>query len=293
MSSARSSVLNPAYPVLVLMTASVLWGLSWLPLKYFAGFGLEGIPVTLVGHGSVGVLALGLLLQRHALWRRQWRGMLLLATVGGLANLSFASAIVRGEVVRVMVLFYLLPAWGVLGGYLWLGERVDGLRKLAVAGALGGAFLILGGPSILEQPPSLTDVLAVVSGMALAVNNVWFRKLDELTVTDKVAAMFVGCLLWALPLTVLGVQSLPAGVPPLVWAQLAGFGLVGLLLATIGTQWGVAHMEAGRSSVLIIMELVSAVISAALINGTRLSALEWLGGALVVMAALVEARRPT
>ena len=40
------------------------------------------------------------------------------------------------------------------------------------------------------------------------------------------------------------------------------------------------------------MELVSAVILAALINGTRLSSLEWLGGALVVMAALVEARRP-
>jgi drug/metabolite transporter (DMT)-like permease len=293
MSSARSSVLNPAYPVLVLMTASVLWGLSWLPLKYFAGFGLEGVPVTLVGHGSVGVLALGLLLQRRARWRQQWRGMLLLAAVGGLANLTFASAIVRGDVVRVMVLFYLLPAWGALGGYLWLGERVDALRKLAVAGALGGAFLILGGPGILKQPPSLTDLLAVVSGMALAVNNVWFRKLDELTVTDKVAAMFVGCLLWALSLTLLRVQTLPTGVPVLVWAQLAAFGLVGLLLATIGTQWGVAHMEAGRSSVLIIMELVSAVISAALINGTRLSAIEWVGGALVVMAALVEARRPT
>src|SRR5688572_14048530 len=151
-SSTRSSALNPAYPVLVLITASVLWGLSWLPLKYFAGFGLEGIPVTLVGHGSVGVLALALLLKRRALWWQQRRGMLLLAAVGGLANLAFASAIVRGEVVRVMVLFYLLPAWGALGGYLWLGERVDALRKLAVAGALGGAFLILGGPRILKQP---------------------------------------------------------------------------------------------------------------------------------------------
>lgn len=293
MSSARSSALHPAYPVVVLMSASVLWGLSWLPLKYFAGFGLEGVPVTLVGYGSVGVLALGLLLHRRKLWRAagQWRGLLLLAGVGGLANLAFASALVRGDVVRVMVLFYLLPAWGVLGGYLWLGERVDGLRKLAVAGALAGAFLILGGASILAEPPSLTDALAVVSGMALAVNNVWFRKLERLTVTDKVAAMFVGCLLWSLPLALLGVQPLPAGLPALVWAQLAGFGLVGLLLATIGTQWGVAHMETGRSSVLIIVELVVAVISAALLNGTRLSGSEWLGGGLIVVAALAEARR--
>jgi drug/metabolite transporter (DMT)-like permease len=289
--SAQSSTLHPAYPVLVLVSASALWGLSWLPLKYFASFGIEGVPVTLVGHGSVGVLAIGLLWRRRALWQRAWRYLLLLAAVGGLANLAFASAIVRGDVVRVMVLFYLLPAWGVLGAYFWLGERVDTVRKLAVAAALGGAFLILGGPSILAKPPTFIDALAVLSGMALAVNNVWFRKLDQLTVTDKVAAMFVGCLLWAVPLTLLGVQSLPEGVPALVWAQLAGFGLVGLLLATIGTQWGVAHMEAGRSSVLIIVELVAAVASAALINGARLSAVEWLGGALIVLAALAEARR--
>jgi drug/metabolite transporter (DMT)-like permease len=289
--SAESSTLHPAYPVLVLVSASVLWGLSWLPLKYFASFGLEGIPVTLVGHGSVGVLALGLLWRRRASWQRAWRHLLLLAAVGGLANLAFASAIVRGDVVRVMVLFYLLPAWGVLGGYLWLGERVDTVRKLAVAAALGGAVLILGGPSILAKPPTFIDALAVLSGLALAVNNVWFRKLEQLTVTDKVSAMFVGCLLWALPLMLLGVQSLPEGVPALVWAQLVGFGLVFLLVATIGTQWGVAHMEAGRSSVLIIMELVAAVVSAAAINGTRLQGLEWLGGALIVLAALAEARR--
>jgi len=192
----------------------------------------------------------------------------------------------------VMVLFYLLPAWGVLGGWLLLGERVDALRKLTVAAALGGAFLILGGVRILAQRPSLADVLAVVSGMALALNNVLFRKLTGLAVPDKVAAMFVGCLVWALPLTVLGVQALPAQVPTTVWLELAGFGLVWLFVATVGTQWGVAHMEAGKSSVLIIVELVAAVASAALINGARLRPIEWLGGVLIVAAALFEARRP-
>jgi drug/metabolite transporter (DMT)-like permease len=218
--------------------------------------------------------------------------MLLLSTFGGLANLAFASAIVSGDVVRVMVLFYLLPAWGVLGGWVLLGERVDALRKLAVVAALGGAFLILGGLRILTERPSLADVLAVLSGMALALNNVLFRKLSGVAVPDKVAAMFAGCLVLALPLTLLGVQSLPAGVAPAVWLELAGFGLVWLFIATVCTQWGVAHMEAGRSSVLIIMELLAAVASAALINGARLRPIEWLGGLLIVAAACVEARRP-
>lgn len=292
MSPAPERALPPLYPVLALAGASLLWGLTWIPLKYFGGFGLQGVRVTLVAHGSVGALALVWLLWRFARWSRAWTGLLALAACGAVANLAFASALVSGEVVRVMVLFYLLPAWGVLGGWLILGERVDWLRKLSVLGALVGAVLILGGPKVLTEPPSANDALAVLSGFAFALNNVLFRKLSDLTVPDKLASMFAGCLLLALPLTLLGVHPLPAAVPTAVWFQLAAFGLVGLSIATAGSQWGVAHMEAGRSSVLIIMELVAAVASAALINGTRLSALEWLGGCLVVAAALLEARRP-
>ena len=201
--------------------------------------------------------------------------------------------LVATHVIRVMVLFYLLPAWGVLGGWLLLGERVDGVRKLTLFSALTGAFLILGGPSVFVQRPNLADVLAVISGMALALTNVLFRKLPMVAVPDKVAAMFIGCLIWALPLTLLGVQELPTGVPGQVWIELVAFGLIWLFVATAGTQWGVSHMETGRSSVLIIMELVTAVVSAALINGTRLRPVEWLGGTLIVAAAVIEARRPT
>jgi drug/metabolite transporter (DMT)-like permease len=282
---------NPLYPVLVLFCGSVLWGLSWLPLKYFASYGIAGVSVTLVGHGSVGVLALLMLWRRLARWQAHWRQLLLLSTAGGLANLAFASAMVTGDVVRVMVLFYLLPAWGVLGGWLLLGERVDGVRKLSVAAALTGAYLILGGAAIFAQRPSLADMMAVLSGLALALNNILFRRFSGLAVPDKIACMFGGCLLWALPLTLIGVTPLPDGVPTTVWLLLSGFGLLWLSIATLATQWGVAHMEAGRSSVLIIMELVVAVASAAVLNDTRLKPLEWLGGALIALAALGEASR--
>jgi drug/metabolite transporter (DMT)-like permease len=283
---------RPLYPVVVLLCASVAWGLTWLPLKYFGTYGLRGVSVTLVAHGTVGALSVPWLARSFRAWRSDLRPMLLITVFGGLANLAFACAIVGGDVVRVMVLFYLMPAWSVLGGWLLLGERVDGLRKLTVLGALGGAFLILGGPRVLDQRPSLSDALAVVSGMALSLNNIFARKLSRVPVSNKVAAMFVGCLLWAVPLTLLGVQPLPEEVPLGVWLELIAFGLLWLLIATVGTLWGVSHLEAGRSAVLIIMELVTAVASAALINGVWLQSFEWLGGLLIVAAAFLEARRP-
>ena len=50
-------------------------------------------------------------------------------------------------------------------------------------------------------------------------------------------------------------------------------------------------MEAGRSSIIIVLELITAVISAILIAGESMSALESTGGVLIMTAAFIEAFR--
>lgn len=279
-------------PALVLMLCSVAWGLTWLPLKYFGEHGLAGPVVTLVAHGSVGLMALPLLwLRRRQWWPERWR-LFWLALAGGLANVAFASAIVMGDVTRVMALFYLLPAWGVLGGKLLLGERIDRRRAASLGAALGGAFLVLGGPALLATPPGLIDLLAVVSGLSLALNNLLFRALQAVSVSTKVSVTFVGCLAWAGLLTLLGAATVPAAVPLEVWSEVFGFGAIWILVATLGTLWAVNQMEAGRSSVLIVTELVTAVVSASILTGRVPSLAEACGGALILTAALLEAWRP-
>src|SRR5688572_14809855 len=143
MTAQLSPTKSGIYPILVLLCASTLWGLTWLPLKHFAGHGLHGITVALVAHGSVCVLAIPWLVVQRAQFRRQLMAMLLLAGFGGVSNLSFVTAVASGDVVRVMVLFYLLPAWGVIGGRVVLGERIDLRRGLSVVCALAGALLVL------------------------------------------------------------------------------------------------------------------------------------------------------
>jgi drug/metabolite transporter (DMT)-like permease len=51
-------------------------------------------------------------------------------------------------------------------------------------------------------------------------------------------------------------------------------------------------MEAGRASIIIILELVTAVVTAVLIGGESMDRLELIGGSLILAAAIVEARRP-
>lgn len=278
-------------PVFVLLGASVLWGLTWLPLKSINEMGIDGIGLIFLAYGMLALVFTPLLLKQFEVWREHKKVMFLIAFFGGGANLAFTYALINGEVIRVMVLFYLLPVWGVAGGRFLLKEEIDRWRYLGAFLAIGGAFLILGGFEVLNTPPSWIDLIALVSGLFFALNNIMFRAAQAVPVGSKIGSMFFGCVTLAGAFLIAGIEQFPNTINEEAWMMLGGYALVWLLLANIGSQWGVTHMEAGRSSIIIILELITAVISATLIAGERMSAVEWIGGALILMAALIEAFR--
>jgi hypothetical protein len=51
-------------PVLALVGSSIIWGCTWIPLKYFASAGLDGAALFFIAYGSVLVFALPLLLRQ-------------------------------------------------------------------------------------------------------------------------------------------------------------------------------------------------------------------------------------
>lgn len=272
-----------------LLVAGLLWGLTWIPLKYFGSRGLNGITLTMMSYGLVGLLALPWILYRRKTWWPQRRLVLMIAIAGGLANVCFLSAIIRGEVVRVMLLFYLAPVWGVLGGRIFFGEPLTRLRIFGVATAVVGAVLLLGGPALLAAPPGVVDLLALASGMLYASQNLVTRAADRTPLDTKSLVVFVGCGLLS-SIIVLGTgEPLPDMEPPLL-GQLFAFAGIWMLAAMVVTAWGVSHLEAGRAAILLVFELVAAVISAMWIAGERLDGLEWIGAAMIVAAALLEAR---
>lgn len=277
-------------PVAVLLAASVLWGAAWWPLKQMNALGIEGIPLIVVAYGAITLCVLPVLLQQRRHWRGEVRNLLLIACLGGYANLAFNLAMIYGEVVRVMVLFYLLPLWGVLGGRIFLGERIDVSRALAMLLALGGAVVLLGGVEVLRGGLAWTDVLAITCGISFAGNNLVFRARQHLPVASKATAMLIGSFILVLPLAFAGIQPWPQ-LAMTEWGWVVAYGVVWLLLATLGTQWAITHLEAGRASILIIMELVTAVVTATLIGGEVMTVPEMLGGVLILVAAVVEALR--
>ncbi|MDP4916735.1 MAG: DMT family transporter, partial [Haliea sp.] len=224
------------------------------------------------------------------LWRKKLALMGMVALAGGIANASFQTAIYHGDVIRVMILFYMLPVWSVIGGRIFLGERIDAVRVIAVLLCLSGAFIILDVGHTSWTGITWIDLLAMASGMGLAATNILFRFTQDIPVMSKVAAMFIGCtMLIGMSLLVVSSTATLPGTGTILWA--VAYGALWLTLITTGTQWSVTQMDAGRSSVIIVTELVVAVASTAFIVSAGLQMFEIIGGAMVLIAALLEGSR--
>ena len=281
---------HPAVPVLVLVFASCLWGLSWLPLKALSGLGFEGISLILFGHFILSVMFFRSGFKLSFI-RSHAKPLLGIFIAGGSAILCFTYALIYGDVIRIMILFYLLPVWGVIGGRLFLGEHIDWVRWLGMLFALTGAALILGGPEIFDEPPTWIDFIAFCSGLFFAANNIFFRAADAVPLATKLLAMFVGCSVICMVTLIFTQESVPLDLPVTNYLWLVLYSITWLLIANFLSQWAVTKMEAGRSSIIMIFELFAAVISAMLIGGETMDLLESIGCGLVVIAAFLEAFR--
>lgn len=282
--------MNTRFAITVLLISSVGWGLTWLPIKAMNEMGLDSMQLIFIAFLSGSLLLFPLLYKQYPAWKGRIHLMIMISVAGGIANAAFQTAIFHGDVIRVMILFYLLPVWSVLGGKLILKEKIDALRLLAVVVCLGGAFVILDVWNTSWQGLNWIDLIAILSGMGLAATNILFRFTQEIPLVSKVSTMFIGCtVIIGISMLLMPVKLTLPGNGVIFLA--AAYGAIWLTLITIGTQWGVTQLEAGRSSIIIVMELVVAVVSVAVLTSTELKLYEFIGGLMVISAAILETSR--
>ncbi len=271
-----------------LMLSGVVWGFAWWPLKYFGAQGLDGHAIALTAYALVGVVSLPLIWRERRAWRPEWHWLLLIGLFFGLANFLFSWSLMVGSVVRGMLLFFLLPAWGVLGGKIFLKERLGIRRLLAVALCLGGVFTIVGGVDVFDAPLSFADVAAFIAGLAYTAAGITNRAARAIPIASRTLVSFVGCGLVALAGLAVHTPEIPM-LAATEWTLLCLFAFVWLMGGTLLTTYGVTHVQASRAAVLQVGELLVAVVSAVLIGGESLSAGEYAGGAMILLATLIEA----
>ncbi len=280
---------HPLLPVFSLLFSATLWGLVWYPLRLLEVNGLAGAWSALVSYGAALLACAWVFVRESRAVGENLAYLLLMGLAAGWCNVAFIMAVLDGTVVRVLLLFYLSPFWAVCLGWLLLGERLDTRSRFVFVIAVCGAMVMLWDTSLGAPWPSGTaDWLAVSSGFAFALSNVFVRKLHHVTVLLKSSSSFLGVVLVAVAWIVMMRTGMPAVVPAVFgWAALLGLG--GFLIMALTVQYGITHMPLHRSAVILLFELVVGAVSALLLTDERVLPREWIGGGMIVLAAWVAA----
>jgi len=291
-----ASIARPrsAGPVLALMVNAFVWGVSWWPFRHLQAMGLHPLWATVQIYVLSALVivawrpgALRQLATEPALW------LILLAS--GATNATFNWAVSIGDVVRVVLLFYLMPLWSLLLARVLLKEALTPRSVARVAMALVGAALVLShgepaGGGAGGRVAILPDVLALLGGFAFALNNVMLRRESAQPEEGRALAMFFGGAAVAGVTAALLSTGGAAGVSWPVGLNAWLLPALGLALAFMASnlclQYGAGRLPAAVTAVVMPCEVLFAAVTSVWWGGATLHVTVLVGGALILAATL-------
>ena len=303
---------RPALAVLALALNAFVWGLSWWPLRQLDTHGLHPLWATACVFALATVV---LILITPSGWRhfKQHPQLWWLMAASGLTNVGFNWAVTTGDVVRVVLLFYLMPTWSLLLAWWLLGERPTRGALMRLSLALVGVLLVLKTPdSPWPLPQDVSDVLALLAGFSFALTNIWLLRLQHTPESSRMLAMFGGGALMALACA--AVATLTGVIPAVFALPMDGFGMstiavwlsdanmtqviatwapyvMGLsaafLVSNFTLQYGAARLSAHTTAMVMMSEVVFASVSSVALGASALTWRVGLGGGMIVTAALL------
>jgi len=276
-------------PSIAIVASTFFWGTLWIPLRQLNEAGLGGSWATALGFAIplAALLPVGVVRRRSLV-----NGGFPLVRAGALLAACialYAEALLRGHVARVILLFYLTPVWSTLLARVLLGDRITRSRVVTIVLGLMGMFVVLGIGTALPVPRSDAEWMGLLSGLLWACSMVALRQVGrEVSDVDKVFVQFLflaplfalvtalpGGRAWALPTPDVLVRS--------IWWLLV-LGVVWMPSVLWLTMFGGSRLDPGRVAVLLMLEVVIGVGSAAVLAHEPFGARELLGAVLIVGA---------
>ena len=269
------------------IVAATLWGLYWIPLRFLENSGISGLWASVLIYFVSFLFVFPRFFKLRADFYASKTLYVLLAIFAGWTNLGFVLALLEGEVVRVMVLFYLSPIWATLLAFLILDERLKRHNILALALAVTGVFLISWHPEVkFTKSFHRADLYAITSGLAFAITNILVRKIGGLTHTVKMCSAWFGVMV----LAGCGILFTQEGFPVVTLNNLLliivlGFPL--MIVLTWTAQYAVSNLPIYLSSVLFLFETIVGAVSAVMLANEFITIIQFIGIVMILSAGFL------
>lgn len=275
-------------PTLAIVFSTFLWGTLWIPLRELDRAGLHGAWATTIGFTIPLLLLLPVGVAR---WRRIIAGGWPLLAAGFLmaACLAlYAEGLLRGSVARVILLFYLTPVWSTLLARVMLGQPITWRRIIGIVFGLGGMVAVFGIGNGPPLPRNVAEWMGLVSGFCWGWSMIYVRRAEGATDLEKVFVQFVFLgALFALVSLIPGGRSWSIPSSDLLFRStkwLLAIGVIWMPAVLWLTMFGGSRIDPGRVALLLMLEVVIGLVSAALLTTEPFGWRELLGAILILAA---------
>ena len=203
-----------------------------------------------------------------------------------IASGTFIVALNHASVAQVLFIQAIAPVIAALLGWRMLGERLSARTVVAMGVALVGVGVMVGSPG---GGSALGDALSIVMSLSFAVAIVIARSHREVSMAPATGLAQLMLLIVAAPIALAGGVSL--GTSDVLWLALFGAGQIGLglILLTIGARL----IPAAQVALISLLEVVLGPLWVWLAVGQKPAPATLIGGAVVVVAVVMQARDPT
>lgn len=258
--------------LMFLAVTSAGWGLNFPIMKYLLS---EWPPLSARGlSGMVGAAALAVVAvlqrQRLAVPRGMRLRLLLVSLLTISAWVAFMGlALVWLDAREAAVLAISVPVWVALLAWPVLGERVSPLRALALAAALGGIFILIGGNGIDASVGKLPGLaMALTGAVCVGLGTVLTKHFPLQMPPTSLAAWQIG--IGCLPVAVIGVvleRPDAAALSATGWAAMVYMTLVQFCLCYVCWFAALERLPAASASIGTLLVPVIGVLAAAAMLG--------------------------
>ncbi|MGM0982423.1 MAG: DMT family transporter [Pseudomonadota bacterium] len=274
----------------IVLATGVLWGVYWLPVRALGEMGLAGAWGTAaITAATVAILLPAAIRDRRQLVRTPPIVLVSIA-LGGAAFALYSIGFLYGRVAIIILLWFLSPVWSTLIGRYLMGWPTPGLRIVAIVLGLAGLAIMLGADGTFPLPRGAGEWMSLIGGILWSFSTTGIRARSTLTALPSTFVFALGAAVTALVLAPT-LEPLPSLTSPQV-VTMTGLALLtgGLWwgLTLVGLMWAAVRLEPARVSILLMTEVLVGAVSAALFADETLTGVEMAGGAIVLVAGVLE-----
>ena len=282
------------FPNLTVIVSCFFWGSYWIPLRYIDSDSNGSLWPIFFSFLLLSLLLLKPLVKTFYVIFYERNYFFFLGCLFAATGITFYSeSLLRGEIAKVVVLFYLCPIWGTIFAKIFLGNKLTLKRLLSIILGIIGLEIMVGIEKGIIFPTSVVEWIALSAGLSWAMGMTLFHLAKSTSGFEKTALTAL-----IIPFVFLALCLVPDGrtleIPNqllsmnIIYLWMILFAVVWLLPSILLTYFSVEILDPGRINILLAFEVAVGFISASLLTNEIIGPREYLGALFVVSACFVD-----